>query len=211
MTPDKKRLLLIVAGFVVIIILLTQLSPPPRHGKRKAKQAPANQEVASSTAATTTATTVGPKAPAKTSPGAIGKLAAPGTLTGALKSSSFKPLSLSSLSGPPHKDIFVHIAAKPTSVNKKRKPAANQSGSKPAGSASSTATAPPPPSLKLLGTVVAPLSAAAVLEVGQEHLYVEPGDTIPYGKDTLVVSTILPEQVQCVTSMGTKLLQIAKM
>ncbi len=75
-----------------------------------------------------------------------------------------------------------------------------------------TQTVAPPPSLKLLGTVLMHGDgAAALLEIGTEKIYVESGETIPYGTTTLTVAQVIPQEVEVLVSGGSRLLRIAEL
>ncbi len=193
-TGSTKRLVAIVAVFLVILFLLMKLSPSSKSGHRKhtaSKPKPVAAETGKSGALTP-------------------KLAPPAGAAGVPLAATKRVAQVERLSGPPKHDIFV----RPKPPAKKSASSASTAGTsaKPSVQKPSKVETPklPPPPLKLLGTVVADGSAAAVVAVGQKKLYVEPGQTIPYGDGRLMVAQITPEQVRCVMGDSVRFLQLAK-
>lgn len=191
-TGSAKRLIAIVAGFLVVLFLLMKLSPGPKSTHRKhtaSKPVPVAAETGKTAALTP-------------------KLAPPaGAVPPALAE---KPEQAKQLSGPPRHDIFVRIVPKSKQSAAASKPAAKPAKNKVNTASQAVAAKVAPPPLKLLGTVIADGSAAAVVSVGQRKLYVEPGQSIPYGEKQLVVAQISPEQVRCQVGDSVRLLQLAK-
>ena len=214
MTPDAmKRMGAILVLFVVllVVILVTQ---PKKESKATKPAKPAATESAE-------LPTVGSTPPVSTPASPTTPAPAGGTQV-ATRPNVPPPLAPELLSGPPRKDIFVVTPVK--TAGKRTSKASNATSTRTQGALPNLVgprtpnlrpgqpVAPTPPPLKLLGTVLLHGDgAAALLEIGTEKVYVETGETIPYGASTLTVAQVVPEEVEVLLSGGSRLLRIAEL
>lgn len=212
---SKKRMGLILVLFVIllVVILVTQPKKPPKATKPVGGSEPVATKPADLPVVDNPAEVAKPAA----SPGA--PVSAKGKPAPALNMQVPPPVGSELLSGPPRKDIFVVTPSKKVASSSSskppvtvRKPTSSVRNSTKPGTGIITQTVAPPPSLKLLGTVLLHGDgAAALLEIGAEKIYVESGETIPYGTTTLTVAQVIPQEVEVLVSGGSRLLRIAEL
>ncbi len=211
---SKKRMGLILILFVIllVVILVAQPKKPPKATKPVGGSEPIATKPADLPVVDNSAEVAKPA----TKPGA--PVSAKGKPAPALNMQVPPPVGPELLSGPPRKDIFVVTPSKKvaskgsprTPVSVRTPTSSVRNGIKPGNGI--TQTVAPPPSLKLLGTVLMHGDgAAALLEIGTEKIYVESGETIPYGTTTLTVAQVIPQEVEVLVSGGSRLLRIAEL
>ena len=212
---SKKRMGAILILFVIllVVILVTQPKKPPK----ATQPVPGSEPVATKPADLPVVGNPAEVAKPSAKPGA--PVSAKGKPAPALNMQVPPLVGPELLSGPPRKDIFVVTPSKKVaSSGATRTPAtvraptsSARNGIKP-GTGIITQTVATPPSLKLLGTVLMHGDgAAALLEIGAEKIYVESGETIPYGTTTLTVAQVVPQEVEVVVSGGSRLLRLAEL